>query len=165
MTYIEFDFEPPIKPKTNNADDGYCCPHCKRLVKRYRRKLNSNMVMTLMYLYKAGAKDWVHVEKWLAENNHPRSGDFHKLIHWNLLEKMYVDREDGSPRNGYYKLNGRSILFIEGKLEVPEKVVMLNGSFEGFEGKHVNIKDCLPSKFNYQELMDEQPSPLKDNSL
>jgi len=151
MAHLEFDF-PEVK-KSNNADDGYPCPCCHRIIKRYRRTLNSNMALTLIHLYKSGVRDWVHVEKWLHENNHPRSGDFHKLVHWGLLDKLEEDREDGSPRNGYYRLNGKSLMFVEGKLAVPKNAKILNGTFEGFEGKQVYIKDCLNEKFNYETLM------------
>ena len=154
IEFIEDDSHPAFKPKNNNADDGYPCPCCHRLIKRYRRSLNSNMALTLIHLYKSGIKDWVHVEKFLAENNRPRSGDFHKLVLWGLLDKMVQDREDGSPRNGYYKLNGKAIMFVENKLSVPRIAVILNGNFEGFEGANVTIKDCLGYKFNYQDLMD-----------
>lgn len=150
---IEFDFD-VVKPNSHNTDDGYDCPHCHRLIKRYRRCLNSNMALTLIHLYKSGKRDWVHVEKFLQENNHPRSGDFHKLVLWGLLDKMEGDREDGSPRNGYYRLNGKSLMFVEGKLSVPKTAKILNGTFEGFEQPHVYIQQCLGEKFNYSELME-----------
>ena len=66
---------------------------------------------------------------------------------------MDGEREDGSPRNGYYRLNGKSLMFCEGKLSVPKIAKILNGTFEGFDGEQVTIKDCLPEKFNYNELM------------
>jgi len=122
-------------------------------LKRYRRTLNSSMALTLLHLYKADVKGYVHVEKWLADNGHPRSGDFHKLTLWGLLDKLVEDRKDGSPRNGYYKLNGRSILFVEGKIKVQKNAVILNGNFQGFEGKEVGIRECLSEKFNYDNLM------------
>jgi len=155
---IEWDFSEredavPKMNKNKNADDGYCCPHCHRLVKRYRRSLNCSMALTLIYLYKSGKRDWVHVEKFLAENGYPRSGDFHKLVLFGLLDKMVGEREDGSQRNGYYRLNGKSLLFVEGKLTVPAKAVILNGTFEGFEGENIDIKKALGEKFNYNELM------------
>lgn len=156
MAYFEFiedDNHPAFKPKTDNADDGHRCKCCGRLVKRYRRTLNSNMALTLIHLYKSGKRDWLHVEKFLQESGHPRSGDFHKLVLWGLLDKMVQDREDGSPRNGYYKLNGKAIMFVENKLTVPKIAKILNGTFEGFEGKEVTIKDCLNEKFNYETLM------------
>jgi len=150
MPHLEFDF--PVMP--DKYDVGFRCKCCGQYVKRYHRPLNSNMAATLLYLYKSGIRDWVHVEKFLLENKLPRSGDFHKLVHFGLLDKLEGDRPDGSNRNGYYRLNGRSILFCENKLKVPRIAVILNGEFQKFEGANVGITDCLNKKFNYQELMD-----------
>ncbi len=111
------------------------------------------MAHTLILLYKSGKRDWLHIENWLIENGHRRSGDYHKLVLWGLLDKLVEDREDGSSRNGYYRLNGKSIMFCEGKLRVKETALILNGKFEGFEGKEVDIIECLGVKFNYQQLM------------
>lgn len=145
--------EVPIAKKKNNADEGYRCKCCGSFIKRYRRKLLSNMALVLIYLYKAGIRDWVHVEKWLVDNGHQRSGDFHKLVFWGLIDRLMEDREDGSSRNGYYRLNGKSIMFVEGKLKVKQTALILNGKFEGFEGKEITIQDALGEKFNYNQLM------------
>ena len=148
--YLEFDFE---QPKEDKYDKGCRCESCGSYLKRYRRHINANMALTLLALYKANVRDYVHVEKWLAANGHPRSGDFHKLTLWGLLDKLVEDRPDGSARNGYYRLNGKSLLFVEGKIKVMDTALILNGSFEGFEGKQVTIKDCLGVKFDYEKLM------------
>lgn len=153
MIEFVFDEDEHPKPASKNADDGYPCPHCHRLIKRYRRSINSNMALTLIHLFKAEKRDWVHVEKFLQENGHPRSGDFHKLVHWGLLDRLEEDRADGSSRNGYYRLNGKAIMFVEKKLSVKKTALILNGVFEGFEGKEVIITECLDEKFNYNELM------------
>jgi len=149
MSTLIFDF-PPMPDK---YDVGFRCKCCGQYVKRYHRPLNSNMAATLLYLYKSGIRDWVHVEKFLLENKLPRSGDFHKLVHFGLLDKLEGDRPDGSNRNGYYRLNGRSILFCENKLKVPRIAVILNGEFQKFEGANVGITDCLNKRFDYTELM------------
>ena len=150
MSTLIFDF-PPMPDK---YDVGFRCKCCGQYVKRYHRPLNSNMALTLIHLYKSGIRDYVHVEKFLLANKLPRSGDFHKLVHWQLLDKFEGDRSDGSPRNGYYKLNGKSLMFVEGKLKVPRIAVILNGEFQKFEGANVGIIDCLNKKFDYQSLMD-----------
>lgn len=157
MSYIEFiedDNHPALKPKKNNADDGCRCKECGRLIKRYRRSVNCNMAYALMLLYKSGVRDWVKVETWLINHGHQRCGDFSKLVFFGLLEKKEENRKDGSPRNGYYRLNGRSILFCEEKLKVRKTAVIFNGNFEGFEGKEIGIREALGKNFNYQQLMD-----------
>lgn len=150
---LEFIFDEPQQPVKDKYDLGCRCAACGSYLKRYKRTLNSSMALTLIHLYKAGVRDYVHVERWLSENGHPRSGDFHKLTLWGLLDKLVEDRADGSQRNGFYKLNGRSILFIEGKLKVQKYAVILNGNFQGFEGEEVSINQCLSVKFDFNKLM------------
>lgn len=158
MPVLQFEF--PENNGKDKYDVGCRCEHCGSYLKRYRRTLNSSMVLTLINLYKAGVRDYVHVEKWLHENNHPRSGDFHKLTLWGLLDKLVEERKDGSQRNGYYRLNGKSLLFVEGKLKVQQYAVILNGNFQGFEGKEVTIVECLSKKFNFNQLMSiQEPLP------
>lgn len=137
----------------NDADKGFTCPCCGSFVKRYKRMLNSNMALVLIHLYCSGIKDYIHVEQFLNYKNLPRSGDFHKLVLWGLLDKKTTKREDGSGRNGYYKINQKSIDFILGLTKVQKKAIINNGVFEGLEGEFITIQDALGSKFNYAELM------------
>jgi hypothetical protein len=154
MPEVIFEFpDKPLEEGRDKYDAGCKCPECGSFLKRYRRKLNSNMAFTLLALYKAGVRDFVHVEKWLLKNNHSRSGDFHKLVHFNLLDRLDGKRDDNSTRNGFYRLNGRSIMFCELKLKVKNTAVIFNGKLEKFEGDEVDIISCLGQKFSYQELM------------
>ena len=148
---LEFDFPPNIE--STIEDVGYNCECCGRFIKRYRRKLNSNMALTLVHLYRADVKDYIHVENFLINLGFQRSGDFHKLVLWGLLDKKKGSRDDGSSRNGYYKLNEKSIDFVLGKSKMQEVADIFNGNFEKFEGKEITIKDALGSKFNYNELI------------
>lgn len=133
---------------------GYTCECCGLYVKMYQRKLLASMCLVLIDIYKSGKRDYLHVENWLKERGKSNwRGDFHKLVFWGLLEKKPERREDGSPRNGFYKLTGRGILFVEEKLEVREKILLFDNKFEGFEGKEVTIREALGNKFNYDELM------------
>ncbi len=134
-------------------DKGYHCEHCGAFVKTYKRKFNSGMAYCLLLLYKSGIRDWLHVENWLIENGHSRIGDFHKLTFYNFLEKLPEPREDGSARNGYYRITGEGILFAEQKLEAQEYMILFRGKLENFAGKNIDIKTALGRKFSYSELM------------
>ncbi len=136
-----------------DADKGYNCPCCGSFIKRYYRKLNSNMALTLVLLYRSGKRDFVHIENFMQQMGYKRSGDFAYLVHWKFLEKKSGLREDGSTRNGYYKLTGLGIMFIEGKMLAREKIMILNNKFEGFSGGEISIQTALTEKFNYEELM------------
>ncbi len=148
---LEFEF-PETKDK---RDEGYTCGCCGQFVKRYSRKLNMSMAWVLIYLYRSGIRDFVHVEKMLKDNNCPQSfrADFHKLVFWRFLEKKKEDRIDGSNRNGFYKITSFGLMFCEGKVKAREKVLIFNNKMEGFDGREITIQDALTQKFNYSELM------------
>ena len=150
MPSLEFEF-PETKDK---KDEGYICPCCNQFVKRYTRKLNSSMGAVLVLLWRSGQTGFIHVENFLKANNYSHlRADFHKLCWWNLLERKSGERDDGSKRNGYYKITGRGISFANGTLKVPKCVKIFNNKFEGFEGEEININDALGSRFSYNELM------------
>lgn len=149
MVQSAFDFKVKVKPKTEK------CPCCGHQSIVYRRKLLANMSFVLLQLYRHKKFSFIHVEKFLLENNYPRSGDFHKLVLWGLLEKQKGEREDGCKYTGMYKITGRGMAFCDNKLTVPQTAVILNNKFKGFEGIEVSIKDTLGERFNYDQLLSE----------
>lgn len=140
-----------------SADEGYTCECCGMFIKRYFRSFNSNMALALIALYKNKEKGYVHVENTLAEMGYKRCGDASYLQHYNLITPLKEEREDGSPRNGYYKITALGMLFVEKKSTVAEKFIMFKGKFEGFEGKEINIEQALNKKFIYLEIMNLIP--------
>lgn len=152
---------------------GFVCDCCGQFVKAYHRKLNTSMAVVLLLMYRFGKKDFFHVEQWLKEIGRPElRADFHKLRFWNLIEAKVADREDGSKRNGFYKITGRGIMFCESKLAVKETVVLYNNKFQHFEGNEITIQQALRNKFNYNELIgrlspktDKETKELKQLSL
>jgi len=137
---------------------GYVCECCGQYVKEYTRSFNCNMALLLIRLHKHQQTGFVHIEKFLTDNGYSRCGDFSYLTHYRLLEKLEGDRPDGSNRNGYYRLTGSALMFIEGKLTVSAKFKMFNGKFMGFEGEQIDIKTVLGKRFSYQELMAKEVS-------
>jgi len=153
MVTIEFDFpEVPEKPK-KDIDRGYVCPCCNLYVRRYKRALNCNMGLAMLVLYKSGIRYFVHLEDLMRQYGYKRCGDASYLIHWKFLERLKEKREDGSSRNGKYKITSLGILFVEGKITAKEKALIFNNQFQGFEGKEITIKEALGNKFNYEILM------------
>jgi hypothetical protein len=153
-------------------DKGFVCDCCGSYVRRYTRSFNSNMALALLLLYKFNIRGFVKVEDFLIQQGRKRCGDFSYLVHYGFLEKQIGKRNDGSNRNGFYKITGRGLMFCEGKLTAHEKFMILNNKFEGFKGKELSIKEVLGKKFNYDELMgtfmpktEKQHSQLKQASL
>ena len=150
MPTLQFEF-PPTKDR---YDNGFVCNICGSYVKRYTRKFNSNMAIAMIALLKHSNGKYVSLEKFLADHGYQRCGDASYLIHYGFLERKVGQREDGSPKNGMYRLTGRGVMFCEGKIKAAEKFKILHNHFEGFSGKDITIQDALGTKFNYQELMD-----------
>lgn len=152
---MEIEFVFPEEPEIMDKDHGFYCTHCGSYNKRYHRSINSNMCITLLTLYKSGLRDYVHIEDLMRKSGHKRSGDFPYLVHWKFLEKKPGDREDGSNRNGFYKITGLGLMFVEKKLKAKQKALIFHNEFEGFEGEEIDIEQALGTKFNYSELMYE----------
>lgn len=137
-----------------DADKGYTCPHCGQFCKRYFRKFNSNMALALIVLYRNREKGFLHLENTMIQAGYKRSGDASYLRHYGLIEKKEGKRDDGSTRNGMYKITGRGIMFVEGKTEVRSTCIIYNNKHEGFEGREITIQEALGKKFDYRELME-----------
>lgn len=136
-----------------DADKGYCCKSCGSFIKAYHRSMNSNMAVALLTLYKSKISDYVHLENLLLEKGLKRCGDFSYLVHYRFIEKLKEKRLDGSSKNGMYRITSNGIMFCENKITAPSKFIIQQNKLLGFEGKDINIKDALGTKFHYDTLM------------
>lgn len=139
-----------------NWKQGCLCPACTQNVKLYRRSLTSSMAYALILIYKHGS-DYFHVEKYLKALDCPSSirGDFPKLRFFGLIESREEIREDGSGRNGYYRITQKGIDFVNYQHHAPEAVYIFNNKVYPPETpvKEISIIEALKNKFNYSELM------------
>lgn len=160
-------------------DDGTHCPVCTQYAKRYRRPLTSAMAYALVLVAKellsrstrpglnSFEREWLHVENFLK--NYPGipssiRGDFAKLQHWGLVAPAWGLREDGSKRNGYYKVTPGGYDFVHGRFAIPSHVTLYNNKRQGHSspgGKPISIKDALGKQFNYREIMQDVSLPAE----
>lgn len=133
------------------------CPHCGlecgHASIEYHRSYNSNMALAIILLMKENTFDYVHLENLILSKGHKRCGDFSYLVHYGQIQKKEGKREDGSNKNGMYRITSAGIMFAEGKTYVHKKFIMRDGIFYGFTGGMINIQDALKTKFNYSELI------------
>ena len=149
-----------------NINEGSNCPCCQQNVKQYRRTITSAMAYALILMYNKKDEDYFHIENYLKEMNCPPAirGDVPKLRFWGLIEPKAEDREDGSNRNGFYRITRQGIKFVNLQLTIPSHVKIYNNKFYGYESeKFVSITDCLKKKFNYNKLMNHEESNTKSN--
>lgn len=147
---LQWDFEPTVEDKRIK---GYTCPCCNQFVKLYKRTFNCNMALAAIHLYHNREKGFIHLEKSLQKAGLQRCGDASYLRHYRLIEASPEQRRDGSNRNGFYKITGAGILFVEMKFKVPKHFLTFNNKCENFEGESIGILEALGEKFNYSELM------------
>ena len=149
----------------DNADNGYVCKCCGSYIKRYKRSMNCNMALAAIALYRYANGKHVHVEELLQKKGYKRCGDFTYLRHYGIIEKKEGKRDDGSKRNGLYKLTGRGVMFVEGTLEVNANFYMFNNALDGFGGEMIGIHKALGKKFDYSELMGtDKPITVKEHT-
>lgn len=146
---IQFEFDNVV----DNRMKGYTCLCCNQYVKLYRRHFNSNMAVALLFLYRNKHRGFIHLENEMKACGYKRCGDASYLRHYRFIEGKREDREDGSSRNGMYKISGLGILFCEMKATAREYFLTFNNRCEGFAGDEIDIVKALGTKFNYRELI------------
>lgn len=140
----------------NNVNDGVVCPCCNRYTKQYKRKLNSGMAYALIIIYGISKKnEYIHITH---KKFPPTTLEHSKLRYWGLLEGKGKDEDINYEREniGYWRITDKGRKFVKNKISVPERIILYNGEFNGFEGKNINIIDALKNKFNYDELMSQK---------
>jgi len=124
------------------------CPCCKQMAKVYRRKVNSGMAFSLLSMYRLAGTSYLH----LPTRLNARSREEGKLRYWGLVEEELEKRPDGG-RAGYWRVTEKGRHFIFGSIGVPKYARIYDSRLLGFDGPEVLFRDCLGSKFNYDELM------------
>jgi hypothetical protein len=138
---------------------GFTCPHCGRYGQEYKRKLNSGMAASLIWLVKfyesrkpLGVDFWVNVQ----ENGTRQvltSREIGKLQYWGLAElKPNLDEPD-KKESGLWRPTGKGIDFVYNRTRVPSHVFVYDDKVLEFSTETVNVQDALGTKFSYADLM------------
>ena len=127
------------------VDDGTKCPCCDQFVKRYKRKLNAGMAITLYRIYKHHKENYVNVKDFLRKEKYTNSHDWTLLKHWGMLETNL---------SGEWKItqNGKDWLTIE-DAKTYSHIFIYNSKLQGFHNGKTTFKLALSDKFDYKELM------------
>ncbi len=137
--------------------DGSVCPCCERFGRKYRRKLNSGMARSLIWMLGASMRtngEWVSVQE-RAPRYVLRSREMEKLESWGLLARRPTEDDEDKRESGDWKITPLGESFARNKAKVISHGVFYNRSMEKFEGYPMSIVDALGKKFSYQELMKE----------
>jgi len=119
--------------------------------KVYNRSLSGLMVRSLGDLYrKGGVSEFIHIPTLFL--GVVRCGDFCKLRYWGLIEGEDSVRDDGNPRNGYWRVTPKGENFLQGKIKIPKVARVQKGECIGFSGPEMLSSDLSGETFNYSEI-------------
>ena len=95
-------------------------------------------------------------EEWHLPTLVGASGDTAKLVHWGLIAAISGLRDDGSPRNGWWRVTETGQDWVLGRIAVPRYVFLYDSRFLDFDGdgeQRWTVTDALGKKFDYEQLM------------
>lgn len=134
---------------------GHECPTCDQFVKVYRRSIHGTSARVLIDLFRQCGRGF----GFLPDVSQTRGRDETKMQFWGLIEEATeVTRPDGG-RAGYWRVTELGEAFVRGETRVPKYALIYNNRLVRHEGDPVTIRDCLGTKFNYDELMAEVIAP------
>lgn len=136
------------KQLRDEVEDGATCPTCTQKAKVYRRRIHHTLAVSLIKLHRlGGTKDWVHVASQIGP-----ACELGKARYWGLVEEQKYRKEDGG-RSGWWRLTSKGQDFVLGRITIPTYARIYDGRCLNLVGERVDIHDCLPSGFNYNNLM------------
>ena len=138
-------------------DEGIICPCCDKYVRQYKRKFNSTMARSLMWLVQTHMNiddDWVNVPyiapRWLVQTN-----QLPTVRWWGLIER-HPNTDSATKHSGLWRPTQSGIDFAYKKSKIIASAITYNGNVTGFTGDEITIEDALGETFDYSEMMATQ---------
>jgi hypothetical protein len=148
------------KELRDNLDDGIRCPCCDKYARRYRRRFNSTMARSLIWLVRASKNtrvDWpmfVDVPKY-GPRELVRSNQLPTVRWWGMVERE-GNQNPELKHSGMWRPTSAGISFAMDECMVESTAVTYDGELEALEGELISIDDALGKKFSYAEIMEEK---------
>jgi hypothetical protein len=146
----------------SRLDHGVDCPTCDKWAQKYNRQIYATVAASLVVIYRMSGGDtgkYIHTTDMVKYHPVCINGrsDFPKLLFWGLIEAKPFDAKDAArdvKQSGWWRITGRGVDFVLGKIKVAKWIVTYNDIFLGFKDEEqVSIHDCMNEKFSYSELM------------
>lgn len=138
-----------------SLDDGARCPCCGKFARRYRRKFNSTMAKSLIWLVATSRNsdgDWVDVPK-AAPRAIVRSNQLPTVRWWGMAERPDNEDNPDLKHSGLWRPTEKGIAFVRLEIKVPSTAVTYDGAVEALNGDPINLLDALGEKFSYADIM------------
>lgn len=146
----------------SNYEKGVRCPCCRQNVKQYKRRFNSGMAVSLIYiirLTKSGILDdndgWMNIQVEFAKhyNQNANRMDYSQLKRWGLIEQKLNFTDPTKKESGFWRITQKGINVANRRGAIPKYVYLYNDEIEGFSDETVVITEALKAPFDYSELM------------
>jgi len=149
-TGFEPDDEHPLRARSRLPIET--CDCCGGKTKLYRRKLNSGMVATLIWLVAHRGMEWTHTS--LLPRRSAQSNEISKLELWGFVEQRH-NTDSAKRTSGIWKATAAGKDFALRKARAASHVYVLSPGQEvlGWEPATTNVVEALGGDFNYHELM------------
>ena len=121
------------------------CPCCNRVLKAYRRRIDSGMALSLRWL----SSEFTRTNRWAYVPDAPPQ--VVKNRSWDKLELHGLVERRGPDFAGEWRPTKDGLDFASGETEVAEWALVFLGEVIKWAENFVGIEDCLP--FNYEELL------------
>lgn len=132
------------------APTGSSCPCCGQYFRIYRRKLNSPLAASLIWLvdqWRLFNGQYIHVDG-TAPKFVLRSRELGKLAHWNLVEKKNNPKKQRNKR-GLWKPTEDGVKFVDGDITVPSHVYLYDNQVQRFSDVYVTIQQALGDRYGF----------------
>jgi hypothetical protein len=165
MSYSFDELSEDLQRGARSAD-GCDCPTCGGFLKVYQRHITGAMVYALMLMDAEPPGEWIYVPRLLSRRAGStvvaRGGDYAKLRYWSLIEPRPGKRDDGSVRQGWWRVTADGHLFARDAVRVPRWAIEFREAVLGLEGDRIGIRDCIGAAFDYTAIMAEIVEPGAD---
>src|SRR5581483_593948 len=139
------------------------CPLCARTTQIQWRTIHSSMARYFLVLYHAAPPGTaMPIRDARIAGDSIKGADVCKMKYWGLLKDERERRPDGGP-GGWWSVTEAGARFARREITVPRIARVYADRVLSFEGKQVDIRDCLGDRFNYDALM--AGSPGDDDAL
>jgi len=134
----------------DRVDDGQSCPCCGQMAKVYRRKLTASIGCVLIRMWRESRDEWIYMPRIRSAGQDEVIARF-----WFLIEGDDAVRDDGSKRNGWWRLTNLGVAFVHNEIKLPKYARIYNNRLLNLDAEQsVSIIDVLGTKFDYAELME-----------
>jgi hypothetical protein len=138
---------------------GVLCPCCDKLAQVYARNISTNSVRILAqmdHLHRRTGKEWLLVSDGRDGDIRTAGGDYAKMRFWGLIENQTGHRDDGSRRNGHWRVTEYGREFLRGLVRVRRYLYEYNSELVGdpdyADRSMVSVRD-IDTGFNYEEIL------------